>query len=154
MSYLLALLVSLWSAPQAPAASDAPTPAAAHALVPTPAPTATDSLRSDAEIRLVVLRHAADVRRCYESEGLRRDPTLNGFLDVIVTIQPTGMVTDVVVATDSLSGSGAREVGRCVAVAARHWRFDRGPFTVETIVLPFIMTPESAARRRVIGAEM
>src|SRR5688572_32824315 len=114
MMHTLALLLSLWSMPR-------PT---SPALGPVARP-AADSLRSDAEIRTAVLRHATDVRRCYETEGLRRDPGLNGYVDVVVTIQPTGMVTNVAVRTESLSGSGAKEVGKCLATIARHWRFER-----------------------------
>jgi hypothetical protein len=135
MTHTLALLVSLWSAPLPPA----PTLAA-------------DSIRPESEIRLVVLRHATAVRRCYESEGLRRDPRLNGFVDLVITIQPTGIVSDVAVKTDSLAGAGGGDVGRCLATIARHWRFDRGPYAVEKVVLPFVLTPDgSAARRAIVG---
>ena len=34
----------------------------------------------------------ADVRRCYEREGLTRDPGLAGTLDVTVTVLATGVV--------------------------------------------------------------
>ena len=137
MTYTLALLVSLWSAP-----------------LPAAPATAADSVRPDSEIRLVVLRHATSVRRCYESEGLRRDPRLNGFVDLVITIQPTGVVSAVAVKTDSLAGTGGDDVGRCLATIARHWRFDRGPYAVETVVFPFVLMPDgSAARRAIVGAE-
>src|SRR4051812_29276286 len=44
------------------------------ALTASPNPSVADSVRSDREIRLAALRHVADVKRCYEREGLTRDP--------------------------------------------------------------------------------
>jgi hypothetical protein len=137
MTHTLALLVALWSAPLPPPPSIAPSFVLRG-----------DSVRSDAEIRIAVLRHATEVRRCYEIEGLRRDPALNGFVDLVVTIQPTGMVTNVAVRTEYMSGSGAKEVGKCLATIARNWRFDRGPYAVEVIILPFALTPEGSVARR------
>ena len=53
-----------------------------------------DSVRSDRDVRLAALRHVADVKRCYEREGLTRDPRLTGTLDVTVTVLATGVVSD------------------------------------------------------------
>ena len=107
-----------------------------------PAPAAADSIRADAEIRQTILRHAADVRGCYEREGLRRDPSLIGTLEVEVTVLPTGVVDSVAVGTVVMAGNGQREVAACIVTVARHWRFERGPYSVETIVLPFALVPE------------
>src|SRR5688500_5537608 len=108
---------------------------------PLPASTSADTIRTDTEIRQVVLRNASDVRRCYEREGLKRTPDLTGLLEIRITILPTGRVDDVALATSSMSGRGVDEVVRCIARVARHWRFERGAFSVETIVLPFSLTP-------------
>ena len=112
-----------------------------------------DTIRADTEIRQVVLRHTSDVRRCYEREGLRRNPALTGVLEIRMTILPTGRVDEVALAATDMDGRGTTEVVRCIARAARHWRFDRGAYSVETIVLPFSLAPEpaeaSAARRLV-----
>jgi hypothetical protein len=102
----------------------------------------TDSVRADAEIRQTILRHAADVRGCYEREGLRRDPSLRGTLEVEVTVLPTGVVDSVAIGSLVMAGNGQREVAACIATIARHWRFERGPYVVETIVLPFALVPE------------
>jgi hypothetical protein len=108
-----------------------------------PAPAAAaDSVRASAEIRQTILRHAADVRGCYEREGLRRDPSLVGTLEVEVTVLPTGVVDSVAVGEMVMAGNGQREVALCIATVARHWRFERGPYAVETIVLPFALVPE------------
>lgn len=117
------------------------TPPSARAL-PDTAP--ADTVRADTEIRQVVLRNAADVRRCYEREGLRRNPELTGLLEIRMTILPTGRVDEVALATNSMRGPGVDEVVRCIASVARHWRFDRGAYPVETIVLPFNLTPAEA----------
>lgn len=103
-----------------------------------------DSVRADPEIRLTVLRNASDVRRCYEREGLRRDPTVRGLVELAVTILPTGLVASVTVQSSSLVGPATRDVTSCIAVAARTWRFERGPFAVTTVVLPFLLVPQSS----------
>lgn len=102
-----------------------------------------DSVRADPEIRMAVLRNAADVRRCYEREGLRHDPFLTGLVELAVTILPTGSVERVTVRTSELTGPATRGVTSCMAGVARTWRFERGPFAVTTVVLPFLLVPES-----------
>ena len=110
-----------------------------------------DSVRSDRDIRLAALRHVADVKRCYEHEGLTRNPALSGTLDVTVTVLATGVVSDASVANIDMSGVAAREVARCLTTAIRNWRFDRGPYVVETIVFPFRFTPVNTADRPIIA---
>jgi len=106
---------------------------------------AADSVRSDRDVRLAALRHVSDVKRCYEREGLTRDPRLSGTIDVTVTVLATGVVSDASVASDDMRGLGAREVAKCLTTAIRNWRFDRGPYVVETIVFPFRFSPTVAA---------
>ena len=104
-----------------------------------------DSLRGDPEMRESVLRNSVAVRRCYEQEGLRRDATLEGTVEVELTILPTGAVDSVaVLRADLSSAAGRAEVTACVASAARHWRFERGPFAVERVVFPFVLRPAAA----------
>ena len=114
--------------------------------VPGPAP--VDSIRADRDIRLVALRNVADVRRCYEREGLTRDPRLTGTLDVTVTVQATGVVSGAAVTAHRMRGVGAREMATCLTTAMRNWRFDRGPYVVETIVFPFSFKPEQTGAVR------
>src|SRR5687768_12083091 len=127
----LALVLALGSSPAAGA----------------PALAAPDTIRAETEIRQVVLRNSADVRRCYEREGLRRNPELTGSIEIRMTILPTGRVDEVALARSSMSGRGVDEVVRCIASVARHWRFERGAYSVETIVLPFTLTPAAAEPR-------
>lgn len=125
MSYTLALVLSLLSAPSsAPAAP-------------------IDSIRSDAKIRTAALRHAPDVRKCYETEGLGRNPSLAGSVEITVTILPTGAVSEVDVKALGLKGVGAAEVARCLATTARKWTFDRGPYVIESVILPFQLTRDA-----------
>ena len=112
---------------------------------PLPAP-AGDSLRAEGDVRATVLRHATDVRRCYQEEGLRRNPSLSGQIDLELTILPTGHVDEVVVPTTSLAGPGQKEVTACIATRARNWRFVRGPYAVERVVFPFVFSPEDASK--------
>ena len=122
MSYTLALVLSLLSAPSsAPAAPP-------------------DSIRSDKNIRAAALRHAPGVRKCYETEGLGRNPYLTGSVEITVTILPTGAVSDVDVKAQGLKGVGAAEVAKCIGTIARNWTFDRGPYVVEMVILPFQLT--------------
>ena len=107
-----------------------------------------DSVRSDRDVHLAALRHVADVKRCYEREGLTRDPRLTGTLDVSVTVLATGEVSEASVAAHDMRGLGAREVATCLTLAIRNWRFERGPYVVETIVFPFRFTPIPVEERR------
>ena len=118
--------------------------AVALATAPLDLPAApADSLRSDGEVRATVLRHAADVRRCYQNEGLRRNPGLEGHVELELTILPTGHVDAVAVSATTFRGDGVKEVTACLATMARQWRFERGPFAVETVVFPIIFAPDA-----------
>ena len=96
-----------------------------------------DSVRPDMDVRLVALRHAAEIQRCYETEGLRVNPGLGGMVEVEVTVAPSGRVEDAEVSASALSGAGQREVESCITSSVRNWRFEKGPFAIETIVYPF-----------------
>lgn len=109
-----------------------------------------DSVRSDRDVRLAALRHVTDVKRCYEREGLARDPGLTGTLDVSVTVLATGVVSDASIAVSDMRGLGVREVASCLTLVIRNWRFERGPYAVETIVFPFRFTPIPVEERRII----
>lgn len=101
-------------------------------LPPTP-----DSLRSDLDVRLVALHHAAEIQSCYENQGLRVNPSLGGMIEVEVTVSPAGRVETASVSSSALSGVGRQEVESCITTTVRNWRFERGPYKAETIVYPF-----------------
>lgn len=102
---------------------------------------APDSLRSEAEIREVVLRHAPAVRACYETEGLSRNSKLTGTVELELRILPVGRVDSVQVIGSGMTGPGTREVTECITAIARNWRFARGPYSVEQVILPFLLKP-------------
>jgi hypothetical protein len=144
-----ALLESASRAVQTPAILMTPALILALALAvarPDSVATPADSVRADVEVRATVLRHTTDVRRCYQEEGLRRNPSLAGELELALTILPTGHVNEVTVPTTSLAGPGQKEVAVCIATRARNWRFQRGPYAIETVVFPFVLSPEEASK--------
>ena len=96
-----------------------------------------DSVRPDTDVRLVALRHAGEIQRCYETEGLRINPALGGMIEVEVTVGPSGRVEEAAVSSSNLSGIGHHEVETCITSSVKNWRFEKGPFAVETIVYPF-----------------
>jgi hypothetical protein len=100
-------------------------------------PQQPDSVRPDEDVRLVALRHAAEIQHCYETEGLRVNPGLGGMIEVEVTVGPSGRVQDAEVSASNLSGAGHQEVETCITSSVRNWRFERGPYATETIVYPF-----------------
>ena len=104
-----------------------------------------DSLRPDAQIREVVLRHAAEVRACYENEGLSRNSIMSGTIEIEIRILPVGRIDSVVVKQSDLSGAGKSEVADCIVARVRNWRFVRGPYAVEHIILPFSLKPMRAS---------
>ena len=108
----------------------------------------SDSLRTDRDVRLTALRNARSVTRCYVDEGLRRRPELEGVVEVALTVEPTGVVSEVQVSSATLDGPGAREVAACIATIARQWRFERGPYDVEVIVFPFVLRPQMAVEEK------
>lgn len=106
-----------------------------------------DSLRSDLDVRLVALRHAAEIQSCYENQGLRVNPSLAGMIEVEVTVGPSGRVEDANVSSSALSGVGRQEVETCITTSVRNWRFERGPYKAETIVYPFNLVRDAGAMR-------
>ena len=105
---------------------------------------ADDSVRADGDVRLTALRNARSINRCYVEEGLKRQPDLEGVVEIELTIEATGIVAEARVSSATLDGPGAREVAACIATIARQWRFERGPFEVETVVFPFVLRRKTA----------
>ncbi len=104
-----------------------------------------DSIRPDAEVREVALRHASEIQQCYELNGLRLNPSLSGTVEVEATVLASGRVDSVAVSRSELRGSGRQEVESCIATAVHNWRFDRGPFATEIVVYPFSLVKDPAS---------
>lgn len=100
-------------------------------------PPQPDSLRPDVDVRLVALRHSAEIQRCYETEGLRVNPGLSGIIEVELTVAPSGRVEDAAISASGLAGAGRQAVESCITSTVRNWRFEKGPYAIETIVYPF-----------------
>src|SRR4051812_26415399 len=111
--------------------------AAARPVIAVP----TDSGRSSGELRVASQRYAPTVRGCYEREGLKLDPALEGTLDVSVTIVPQGHVREVRVDTLDVRGTGMREVASCVAALAAQWHFSSGTYALEETTFSFKLLP-------------
>ena len=101
-----------------------------------------DSVRPDNDVRLVALRHASEIQRCYEVHGLRVNPGLGGRIEVELTIAPSGRVDSAAVTASSLQGLGRAEVESCITTSVKNWRYERGPFATEIIVYPFNLVRE------------
>ena len=112
-----------------------------------------DSVRPELDVRGIVLRHAMDVRRCYQSEGLRRNALLSGTIEVELVILPTGVVEEARVGGIAISGAGTKETLTCIATAARNWRFERGPYALEAVTVPFELRPDVPTRIATIEHE-
>ena len=117
------------------------------ALVHTlPVRSPADSVRSDDDVRQVALRHASEIKECYEAHGLKVNPSLGGTLEVELLVLPTGRVDSASVSRSQLAGPGKNEVEACVVGAVRNWRFERGNFRLESIVYPFQLRRDDAVR--------
>ena len=65
--------------------------------------------------------HAVEVRRCHV-DASRRDPELEGALELTYTIGPTGQV-----GTTLVDQTPDDAFARCVTARARGWRFPKSP---------------------------
>src|SRR5256714_15547875 len=87
-------------------------------------PQQPDSLRPDTEVQLVALRHAAEIQRCYETEGLRVNPGLGGMIEVEVTVAPSGRVEGAAGSPSPPSGIGHQEGGTCLTTPGGNCGFE------------------------------
>ena len=140
----LLLAVVLHAAPPSPLSSPSLAPLPSAATLVSAQASRADSVRADDEIRLVALRHAGEIQRCYETQGLRVNPSLAGLVEVELKVLPSGRVDSASVATSALAGPGREEVESCITMTVRNWRFERGPFVTEMIVYPFNLVRERA----------
>ncbi len=89
-------------------------------------------------IRRIVRAHINEVRSCY-SKALSKDPTLEGKVVVDFTIGSDGEVTASSISSTTLSD---KDVGTCIAGAAKRWKFPSptgGGIVIVTY--PFVLEP-------------
>lgn len=119
----------------------APSPQAPKPPGPAASAVAPTAIRPASELAEASRRYAPVVRRCYETEGLRRDPSLSATLEVAVVIDSTGLVQRVRVDSTGVQGLGLPEVAECVKRAARTWHFSSGSYALEEPALSYRLVP-------------
>lgn len=100
-------------------------------------PAVTGSLDKDI-IRRIVRSHINEVRHCY-NQGLVKDPTLAGKVEVQFVIGPSGSVSTSTIASSTLSDG---KVDKCIAKAVKRWKFP-SPTGGGMVVVkyPFVLEP-------------
>ena len=85
--------------------------------------------RSASEMGTFVRSREAELRFCYEENGLKVNPGLGGSITVALTVTGSGSVRAAEVTKRSWSGRGAAESEACILRAVRGWKLppsDRG----------------------------
>jgi hypothetical protein len=147
---LLAACASGTTVTRAPAAVDRESCYVGRRL-PTPASPAPSHDKQT--LAPLILRHAAEVRRCYEAHGLPGNPALGGRVVFRWLISETGRVAWSGVQESSL---GSEAVEACIGESLCNWTFpptDGGGTTVVDFPFTFtplsgMLTPRVAGRRR------
>lgn len=89
-------------------------------------------------IRRIVRAHINEVRNCYD-KGLAKDDELAGKVTVDFTIAATGKVSVAGVDSTTLSDE---DVGKCIAKAAKRWKFPKpAGGGVVVVKYPFVLAP-------------
>jgi len=97
------------------------------------------------DVQTIVGSRRDDARKCYD-DGLKRNPSLEGDLDVKWTIDPKGNVTDVSV-DDSKSQIHDEAVGKCIVAIIQKIKFAESPKGFESRMhYPFNFHPHGATR--------
>ncbi len=86
-------------------------------------------------IRRIVRAHINEIRYCY-NQGLARDPSLRGRVEVQFTINEAGKVPTAVVASTTLKDAS---VGTCVAQAVKRWTFPKPKGGNVVVTYPFVL---------------
>lgn len=99
--------------------------------------TGGDAIRSNQSLLTVVRRYAPGVQFCYENE-LKKNPGLRGKLVVSLTVEPGGLVNNVVLVENSLNSPAVTE---CMLAQMRGWKFPAIGSGTVTFITPFVFTP-------------
>ncbi|MEZ4650289.1 MAG: AgmX/PglI C-terminal domain-containing protein, partial [Candidatus Eisenbacteria bacterium] len=85
--------------------------------------TVAGSYRSNASLLAVVRKYAAGIQFCYDNQ-LKREPGLEGKMVIVLTVLPSGRVSEASIAEDSLGSAPLRD---CVLTQVREWKFPAIP---------------------------
>ncbi len=109
---------------------------------PTDVPAGAQTLpgRDVAAVNSVVTQNLRMIINCYEN-GLKRNPSLQGRVEVEFVVRTNGRVTDVDIVSSSLRDS---QVERCITRNVRRWRFSPVDESTgdQTYRYPFIFRPQ------------
>jgi len=90
---------------------------------------------SPSDIQRTINSRKRSVKICYE-QSLRGQDGLRGKLEIRVTIEPSGEVSDAVIETPAFKGS---RIGKCIAEKIAEWRFPAFDGEPQAILVPFIL---------------
>jgi hypothetical protein len=93
--------------------------------------------RSNASLLATVRRYAPGIQYCYDNE-LKRDVSLSGKMVLVLTVLPSGAVSEVTIGQDTL---GSPRLQECILAQVREWRFAEIEEGVVTFRTPFVFTP-------------
>lgn len=103
-----------------------------------PAPDRAGAL-TESDINRVIAARRGAVSTCFEV-SLRAQENLGGKIEFELTVEPSGKVSRVNVATTAFSGS---RLGSCIAKKIKGWRFPTFEGPAQQIVVPFILQKQS-----------
>ncbi len=106
--------------------------------ITTEAPEVDGALDASAIAKVVQARKRM-LQDCYEKE-LKRDPSLQGKIEIEFTIGEDGSVQSASIANNRM---GSDAVGDCIVSRLRRWRFPKPDGGSVTVTFPFIFTPSS-----------
>jgi len=97
------------------------------------------------DVQTIIGSRRDDARKCYD-DALKRNPSLEGDLDVKWTIDPKGVVTDIAV-DDSKSQIHDEALGKCVIAIIQKVKFAESPKGFESRMhYPFNFHPRGVQR--------
>ena len=93
--------------------------------------------RDTASLMAVVQRYKAGVKFCYDN-ALKKTPHLNGKITLQMDIDPSGRISSLSVASDSI---GNRPLQKCISAQVKKWRFPKVDAGTVRFTLPLVFSP-------------
>jgi hypothetical protein len=90
---------------------------------------------SPQDLQKVIMGKIKSVSICYE-QSLRGTDTLRGKLEIMVTVEPSGMVSKATVETSQFKGS---KLGECIVQKIKGWVFPKSTGEAQSVLVPFIL---------------